>query len=56
MPENQTVLGKLRSAQRQDAMTEINVGNAQLQHLIDPQAAAIEETKDLGHDEVAQRR
>ena len=53
---DQAILAELRSAHRQDAVTEVNVGNTQLQHLVDPQAAAIEQAKDLGHDEVAQRR
>ena len=36
--------------------TEVNIGNTQLQHLLDPQAATVQQAKDLGHDEVAQRR
>lgn len=37
-------------------MTEVNIGNTQSEHLLDPQATAIEDAKDLGHDEVSQRR
>ena len=53
---NHTILAKLRSAHGQDAAAEVNIGNTQLQHFVDPQPATIEQAKDLGHDEVAQRR
>ena len=53
---NQAILAELRSAHGQYAAAEVNIGDTQLQHLIDPQPATIEQAKDLGHDEVAQRR
>ena len=53
---DQAILAKLGLAHRQDASVKVNIGDTQMQHLAEPEAAAIQQAEDFGHDEVAQRR
>ena len=53
---DQAILAELGLAHRQDASVKVDIGDTQMQHLVEPEAAAIEQAEDFGHDEVAQRR
>jgi len=53
---NQAILAKLALAHGQDALVKVNIGHAQMQHLAESEAAAIQQSEDFGHDEVAQWR
>jgi hypothetical protein len=53
---NEPVLAKFGFTHSQDPAVKVNVGYPQVQHLANPQAAAIQEPKYFRHDEMAQRR
>ena len=53
---HQAILTELALTHCQDALVKVNIGHTQVQHLAEPEAAAIQQSEYFGHDEVAQRR
>jgi hypothetical protein len=49
---NEPVLSKFALTHRQDSPNKVNVGHPQVQHLANPQAAAIQEPEHFRHDEM----
>jgi hypothetical protein len=53
---HQAILAKFGLTHRQDPSVKVNIGDTQVQHLAEPQAAAIQQSEYFGHDDVTQRR